>query len=69
METNKEKVDLSRYPRRDRRRIAKLNGIQKIVGRNLPFVKAVHGTIENYYKLRKEEEQRDQEMFKKQNGN
>ncbi len=49
-----ERIDLSRLPRKERRRIGKkLQG--KILGRNLPFQKDLHGDIHTFYKLRAEE--------------
>lgn len=61
MEQNKEeRVDLSRLNRRQRRAHGKAMGM-KIPGRNLPYVKAVHGSWKEYNKLRDEEIKREQE--------
>ena len=54
METVPQQIDLTRLSRHERRQIGKLNGI-KIPGRNMGFQKKLHGTIENFYKLREEE--------------
>ena len=47
-------VDITRWSRKQRREIKKNSG-HTIPGRNLPFIKELHGTIDNYNKLREQE--------------
>lgn len=61
------KIDLTRLNRHARRVNGAIMG-EKIMGRNMPFVKKIHGTLENYNKIREEEIKREEEFFK-QNGN
>lgn len=62
--TKGEKVDITRLPRSERRRIGKhIHG--KVMGRNLPYVKDSYTTLENFNKIRKEE----LEAEAKQRGN
>lgn len=60
-----ETVDLSRLNREERRRIGERIK-QKIVGRNLPYVQKIHGSYENYYKIRGEEIAQENAKAKKE---
>lgn len=51
-------VDLSRLSRPERRKYQKRTGI-KIMGRNMPYIKKIHGSIEEYNTLRDAEIRRD----------
>lgn len=59
-----QKLDVTRLNRVERRRMKK-NFRVVIPGRNLPYVKSVHKTVENYYALRAKELEQDT----KNNGN
>lgn len=50
--------DLTRMNRKERRNFTKRTKLA-LPGRNLPFQKSIHKTLENYYKLREEEIQHD----------
>lgn len=55
METEKtERVDISRWNRKARRNAGQQMG-GKLMGRNLPYIKTIHGSIENYNALRAKE--------------
>ncbi len=56
------KVDLTRLNRHARRVNGAIIG-EKIPGRNLPFVKKIHGTVENYNNIRKEEIEKEMSVF------
>ncbi len=57
--------DLTRMNRKERRNFTKRTKLA-LPGRNLPFEKGKHKTLENFYKLREEE---IQEELAKQNAN
>lgn len=57
MET-KEQVDITRFNRKKRRELRQRIHIT-IPGRNLPFVKAIHKTIENFDAMRAKEIEAD----------
>ena len=62
METNNNRIDLTRLNRKARRINGAVMGT-KIPGRNLPFVKKIHGTVENYNKLRAEEIKKEEDYY------
>lgn len=51
-------VDITRLNRTQRRDYQKKTG-NKVFGRNLPYIKEIHGNISNYYTLREEEIKKD----------
>lgn len=54
MANNEQKIDVSLLNRHQRRAYAARTGV-KVVGRNMPFVKAIHKTWDNYNKLREKD--------------
>lgn len=48
-------VDITRWSRADRR---KIKGA-RVPGRNLPYVKEIHGSLENFNTLRAQEKEQD----------
>ena len=47
-------VDITRWSRKDRREVKKNSG-HTIPGRNLPYVKRIHGPLDNFNTLRAKE--------------
>lgn len=60
MEETKQTLDLTRFNRKERRNIRKQTHLT-IPGRNLPFVKKLHGTLEDYYAKRELEISKEHE--------
>ncbi len=61
-ETKTAPIDLTRLNRAKRREMFGGNG--KMLGRNLPYIKALHGSIQNYNELRSSEIEREVENTK-----
>lgn len=57
-------IDLTRLNRAQRRMYQKNTGI-KVQGRNLPFIKKLHGSYEAYYAKRAEEIKSEEESHGK----
>lgn len=56
-------VDLTRLSRHERRAYNAVNGT-RIAGRNMPFVKKLHGSVEVFNTKRQEEIEADEELLK-----
>jgi hypothetical protein len=60
MEAPSTSVDITRLNRKDRRKIMKSDKMSYMIpGRQLPFVKKVHGEITSFYELRGKEIQEE----------
>lgn len=53
--SERETVDITCWSRKERRKVERQLSV-KIPGRNLPYQKALHGTVEDFYKKREEEQ-------------
>lgn len=63
----KERVDVSRWNRKERRDIRKSAHIT-IPGRNLPYTKSSYGSIENFNKVRADEIASENKKINNQDG-
>jgi hypothetical protein len=66
MEENNQTVDITRFNRKDRRRLKPQIGVM-LQGRNLPFEKKLHKTVANFNEMRLKEI--EDEHSTKEDGN
>lgn len=64
MEPTNKTADVTRWNRKDRRRLQKRTK-HKIQGRNMPYVQSVHQSWNLYYELRAQEIKKDEEQINK----
>lgn len=58
------KIDITRLNRHERRKFQKVTGVP-VLGRNLPYIKDLHGSLEDYKAQRAKEIAQDQEEAKR----